>query len=38
MRLRETVIDGINTNIKLQRSILKDGALKFLVFLRRPAP
>jgi acetyl-CoA carboxylase biotin carboxylase subunit len=24
--LRETVIDGINTNIKLQRSILKDGA------------
>ena len=24
--LRETVIDGINTNIKLQRSILRDGA------------
>ncbi|MCG6895592.1 MAG: acetyl-CoA carboxylase biotin carboxylase subunit [Thiocapsa sp.] len=24
--LRETVIDGINTNIKLQRSILSDGA------------
>ena len=24
--LRETVIDGINTNIKLQRSIMKDGA------------
>ncbi|MCK7578354.1 MAG: acetyl-CoA carboxylase biotin carboxylase subunit [Chromatiales bacterium] len=24
--LRETVIDGINTNIKLQRSIMRDGA------------
>lgn len=24
--LRETVIEGINTNIKLQRSIMRDGA------------